>query len=43
MLHKIDVSELEFGMFIEAMDRSWIEKHFWRTQFILQKPNPRLG
>ncbi len=38
MLHKIEVSELELGMFIESMDGSWFENPFWRLEFLLQKP-----
>lgn len=38
MLHKIDVCDLEIGMFIESMEGSWLENPFWRSQFILQKP-----
>ena len=35
MLKKISVSDLQLGMFIHALEGSWLEHPFWRSKFVL--------
>jgi HD-GYP domain-containing protein (c-di-GMP phosphodiesterase class II) len=38
MLKKIQVSQLRLGMYIKEFCGSWMEHPFWRTAFLLEKP-----
>ncbi len=35
MLRKIEVAQLEMGMFIHSMEGSWFDHPFWRSRFLL--------
>ena len=38
MLRRIDVSEVELGMFIQRLEGNWFSHPFWRRRFILSDP-----
>jgi HD-GYP domain-containing protein (c-di-GMP phosphodiesterase class II) len=38
MRKKINIAQLELGMFIDELCGSWIDHPFWKTHFLLQKP-----
>lgn len=38
MLHKIAIEQVELGMFVHALDGSWLQHDFWRTRFLITEP-----
>ena len=38
MLKKIATSDLTLGMYIQGFEGSWLDHPFWRTKFVLEKP-----
>lgn len=38
MLHRIKTSQLELGMYVASLEGSWLENPFWRSSFLLTKP-----
>lgn len=36
MLKRIDVSDVELGMFIHKLEGSWFKHPFWKTKFVLE-------
>ncbi|WP_070098714.1 HD-GYP domain-containing protein [Sphingobium sp. SYK-6] len=38
MLKRIDVAEVQLGMFIHKLEGSWLKHPFWRTKFLLDDP-----
>ncbi|HEU6454578.1 MAG TPA: DUF3391 domain-containing protein, partial [Roseateles sp.] len=38
MLKKIPTSEVRLGMYLQAMDGSWLSHPFWKTKFVLTDP-----
>lgn len=38
MLKKIPTAEVELGMFLQAMEGSWLSHPFWKTRFLLEDP-----
>ena len=39
MLKRISTQELTLGMFLHELCGSWMEHHFWRSQFLLKDAN----
>ncbi|WP_430428625.1 HD-GYP domain-containing protein [Parasphingorhabdus sp.] len=37
MLHRIETSQLELGMFIDDIEASWLESPFWRSRLVLTR------
>ena len=38
MLKKIAVTQLGLGMYLHKLDGSWLRHSFWRTRFVIDKP-----
>lgn len=38
MLKRIDISDLELGMFVHKLEGSWFKHPFWRSKFVLDDP-----
>jgi putative nucleotidyltransferase with HDIG domain len=38
MLKKISTTEVRLGMFIQALEGSWMSHSFWKTKFVLDDP-----
>jgi cyclic di-GMP phosphodiesterase len=38
MLHRIETTKLELGMYIASLEGSWLENPFWRSSFLLSTP-----
>jgi HD-GYP domain-containing protein (c-di-GMP phosphodiesterase class II) len=36
MLKRVDLSELEVGMFVQKMDGSWFDHPFWKSNFLIE-------
>jgi putative nucleotidyltransferase with HDIG domain len=39
MLKKIPVTDLRLGMFVHALEGSWLDHPFWKTKFLLKDAN----
>ena len=35
MLKRIDISDLELGMFVHKLEGSWFKHPFWKSKFLL--------
>ncbi len=38
MLHRIETTRLELGMYIDSLEGTWLENPFWRSSFLLSTP-----
>jgi HD-GYP domain-containing protein (c-di-GMP phosphodiesterase class II) len=39
MKRKISVDQLQVGMFVDALDGSWLDHPFWKSAFLIQQPS----
>jgi len=39
MLKRVDVSEVQIGMFIHKLEGSWFKHPFWKSRFLLEDPD----
>ena len=39
MLKRIDVADVQLGMFIHKLEGSWFKHPFWKSRFLLQDPD----
>ncbi|MFX8227084.1 DUF3391 domain-containing protein, partial [Acinetobacter baumannii] len=38
MLKKIPTSEVKLGLYLQALEGSWLSHPFWKTKFVLTDP-----
>jgi len=41
MLRKVPLEEVRLGMFVHAMEGSWLQHPFWRKRFVLDNAQAR--